>query len=136
MIMHSEKAVKTFVSGQNCCQAVISAYAVEYKLDTELAEKIGLGFGGGIALTRDICGAATGMVMVLGLKFADKLDKFKFYEMIQKSLKEFEKQAGNLNCEDLTHSSYGEKLPPEHKQTCSKYIKMACNIIDGVKVNI
>ncbi|MDR0304255.1 MAG: C-GCAxxG-C-C family protein [Chitinispirillales bacterium] len=128
--MHAENAVKNFISGANCCQAIMSAYAQEYDLDLKTSQKLAAGFGGGIGLSRNVCGAVNAIVMVLGLKFFDTVDKFELYKIIQNALAEFEKRAGSINCARLTNSTYGERLPPQHKQTCSKYIKLACDICD------
>lgn len=132
---NSTQAIKTFISGPNCCQAIVQTYAPEHNLDVELASKLGLGFGGGIGLAKNLCGAVSGMVMALGLKYADKLEKFEFYDLVRKSLEDFEKEAGSLDCGTLTNSPYGEKPPPSHKQTCSKYIRMACDIIDNADIS-
>ncbi|MDR0931196.1 MAG: C-GCAxxG-C-C family protein [Clostridiales bacterium] len=133
MNKHKTEAIKAFISGPNCCQAVLGSYAEELGLSAKLAKNIARPFGGGIVNTRNICGAASGMVMVLGLKYADELEKVEFNSMVQKALLEFERLAGALDCYSLTQVPFGEKMPPEHKHTCSKYIRIACDIIDDLE---
>lgn len=89
--MNKEKAAAAkalFMEGYNCSQAVVGAWAEDIGLDSETAYKIASGFGGGIGRMREVCGAFTGAVMVLGLKFgntigSDREAKGKDYERVQ-----------------------------------------------------
>lgn len=89
--MNKEKAAAAkalFMEGYNCSQAVVGAWAEDIGLDSETAYKIASGFGGGIGRMREVCGAFTGAVMVLGLKFgntigSDRAAKGKDYERVQ-----------------------------------------------------
>ena len=74
--MNKEKAAAAkalFMEGYNCSQAVVGAWAEDIGLDSETAYKIASGFGGGIGRMREVCGAFTGAVMVLGLKFGNTI---------------------------------------------------------------
>jgi C_GCAxxG_C_C family probable redox protein len=51
----------------NCAQSVLLSFAHDLNLDEMTAQKISLGFGGGMAMA-ETCGAVTGAYMVLGLK--------------------------------------------------------------------
>jgi len=51
----------------NCAQSVLLSFANELNLDEMTAQKITLGFGGGMVMA-ETCGAVTGAYMVLGLK--------------------------------------------------------------------
>jgi len=73
---------------------------------SDLIPPIATGFGGGIGHTGGICGAITGAVMALGIKYGrkDPRDKEKrdwFYKMVENFLQDAEKELGNLNCRDL-----------------------------------
>lgn len=57
-----------FNGGNNCSQAVLTAFASDYGLDEETALKITCGFGSGVR-NAEICGAVSGAVMVIGLKY-------------------------------------------------------------------
>ena len=63
-----ERALDTFSKGFNCCQAVLSVFSEELSLEKTTALKIAAGFGGGMR-KGEVCGAVTGAVMVLGLKY-------------------------------------------------------------------
>ena len=63
----SEKAVELFLKGYNCSQAVFGAFADALGVSEETAFKLAAPFGGGVGRLREVCGAVSGMLMVLGL---------------------------------------------------------------------
>lgn len=65
----SDHALASFRKGFTCSSAVFSAFSDEMGLDSETATKIACGFGGGISKTGNICGAVSGAIMVIGLKY-------------------------------------------------------------------
>ena len=62
-----DRAVDYFMQGYGCCQSVVAAFADMYGLDEKLALKIAAGFGGGVGRMRMMCGAVSGIVMLVGL---------------------------------------------------------------------
>jgi C_GCAxxG_C_C family probable redox protein len=64
-----EKTIDAFRKGFNCSQAVLSSFSPDLGLEKETALKIACGFGAGMAKLQETCGAVTGAVMVLGLKY-------------------------------------------------------------------
>ena len=62
----SQLAIENFKT-LNCAQSVLLSFANELNLDEMTAQKISLGFGGGMVMA-ETCGAVTGAYMVLGLK--------------------------------------------------------------------
>jgi len=71
-----------------------------------LLPKIATGFGGGIGRRGSLCGALTGSVMVLGMKFGrtapeDQGGKEKVYEMGYRFWDRFEKEFGSCYCYQL-----------------------------------
>lgn len=65
---HQEKALEYFGSNFNCSQAVFAAFAPELGFDEETALRLAAGFGGG-ARKGELCGAVSGALMVLGMKY-------------------------------------------------------------------
>lgn len=63
-----DRAVDYFMQGYGCCQSVVAAFADMYGLDEKLALKIAAGFGGGVGRMRMMCGAVSGIVMLVGLE--------------------------------------------------------------------
>jgi C_GCAxxG_C_C family probable redox protein len=65
---NSEKALSYFSNNFNCSQAVFTTFATEMGIDESLALKLATEFGGG-ARCGQMCGAVSGALMVLGLKY-------------------------------------------------------------------
>ncbi|WP_265101242.1 C-GCAxxG-C-C family protein [Methanobrevibacter ruminantium] len=53
-----------------CSQAVLEVFCEEFGLSREQAFKISISFGGGMR-KGEVCGACTGAIMALGLKYGD-----------------------------------------------------------------
>ena len=68
-------AKENFESGMNCSQSVVLAFKDEMGLSEEQLKKLSIGFGGGIARQRQVCGAVCGMTMVLSYLKSDGNDK-------------------------------------------------------------
>ena len=62
-----QRAVDNFMAGYGCCQSVVAAFADLYGLDEVMAKRIAAGFGGGVGRLRMMCGAVSGIVMLVGL---------------------------------------------------------------------
>ena len=100
-----EKAVKYFRDGFHCSQAVLVSYAEECGLTEEQALKLGSCFGGGMR-RGEVCGACTGALMVLGLKYAsgdpdDPEAPAAPNEQAVRFLDEFKKRRGSCLCREL-----------------------------------
>ena len=94
----AEEAVALFQQGFNCSQAVLSVFAPDFGLDRDMARRISQGFGAGIARTDDICGALSGAIMVIGLRYGsiradDTAAKEKTYAAVDECL-----QAALISC--------------------------------------
>lgn len=69
LMMTIEKALALKEKGFNCCQAVFVPFATELGLSEAQALMLASPFGGGIARTGSVCGAVTGALMVIGLRY-------------------------------------------------------------------
>ena len=65
---HTEIASELFSKRYYCSQAVLAAFAEELGMTKEQALKVGACFGGGMCKA-EVCGACTGALMALGLKY-------------------------------------------------------------------
>jgi C_GCAxxG_C_C family probable redox protein len=65
----SDEALESFMRGFTCSSAVFSAFSDDMGLDGGTAKKIACGFGAGISKTGNICGAVSGSILVIGLKY-------------------------------------------------------------------
>ena len=62
------KAIELFGQGYMCSQAVFAAFSEQFGITEQQALKIGGCFGGGMN-KGEVCGACTGALMVLGMKY-------------------------------------------------------------------
>jgi len=69
-----KQASEYFESGRCCSQSVLGVFCEKYGLDKETAFKISCGFGSGVRCA-DICGAVSGAVLAIGLKYGDNKEK-------------------------------------------------------------
>lgn len=127
----ADKAKELFESGCNCCQAVFCAFANESAIPFDTALRICAGLGGGVGRMREVCGAVSGMAMVLSEKFAssdvnDRKAKTELYSMIQKAAEEFKKENGSIVCRELLGLSENSSDPTPEKRTTEYYQKRPC----------
>ena len=65
----SEIAVEKFLGGFNCAQSVFYSFCDDLQFDNNTALKIACGFGAGMGRKEEVCGAVSGGVLVLGIKY-------------------------------------------------------------------
>lgn len=102
---HIKKAEELYRQGFYCSQAVLAAFADELGLTEKQALQVGSCFGGGMCMG-EVCGACTGALMVLGMKYgryiSDDLEsQMKANEMAVKFLEMFSKENGSYICNEL-----------------------------------
>jgi C_GCAxxG_C_C family probable redox protein len=101
-----EDAAELFRNGWSCSQAVVCAFAKVFGIDENAALKLSCGLGGGMGHTGNTCGAVSGALMVIGMKYGrttldDLASKEKTYEVAQQFMKEFRRRNHSINCTDL-----------------------------------
>lgn len=102
----ADDAVALFQESFSCSQAVLAAFAQDFGLDRTTALRISQGFGAGIAYTDDICGAVSGAIMVIGLRYGrteanDKAAKEHTYAVVGEFLRQFKQLNGSVACTGL-----------------------------------
>ena len=138
----SESACACFKQGFSCSQAVLSAYAEAFGLDGEMALRVAGAFGGGMARTGQTCGAVSGALMVIGLRFGavtarDKASKERAYAAGQELMAEFTNRNGSLLCKELLGcdlgTAEGRQLAHEQRLTatrCPQFVEDAAGILE------
>ena len=101
-----QRAVDFFMEGYGCCQAVVAAFADMYGLDEEMAKRLAAGFGGGVGRMRMMCGAVSGIVMLVGLECGqtdgdDREGKSACYKVVQELLAKSKEQNGSIICAEI-----------------------------------
>lgn len=102
---HIEKAKDLFAKKFHCSQAVFAAFSEELGLTEKQALKIGACLGSGMR-KGEVCGACTGALMALGLKYGqasteDLESRIKTNEVTDRFMDEFKKQNGSYMCKEL-----------------------------------
>ena len=100
------RAVDNFMAGYGCCQSVVAAFSDLYGLDETMAKRIAAGFGGGVGRMRMMCGAVSGIVMLVGLdcgqtEGSDREGKSACYKVVQDLLAKFKAENGSLICAEI-----------------------------------
>lgn len=138
----SEKAVECFSSGFNCSQSVISTYCEKYGLDKETAFKLACGFGAGMGYRSQVCGAVTGAIMLIGLKYGkyrleDTESKDITYRKVKEFIDDFSEKNGSVNCTVLVGfeiSNEEELLKAREsgafKRVCPSLVRDAVEIVE------
>ena len=106
MKAHPEIADAKFVEGYNCAQSVLFSFCDELGLDEDMALMIACGFGGGMGRKGEVCGAVTGAILVLGLKFGRGKNDARVqtdlaYAKIREFMSRFSEKHGSCLCREL-----------------------------------
>ena len=92
-----------FNQGYNCAQIVFSEFAETLGLKREYCLKIATGFGAGMSMMKQACGAVSGAVMVIGAKYGNenengKEKKLKTYDLVNEFAKQFTEKNKSISC--------------------------------------
>jgi C_GCAxxG_C_C family probable redox protein len=142
MTKHEERAGELFIEGYNCAQATFAAFADVMGMDERAALRLSSAFGGGIGRLREVCGAASGMMMVLGALEGydvpdDEEGKKAYYARIQALMGQFKDQCGSYICRELLDVAGPEEPTPEKRtakyhreRPCGECVRYAARILD------
>jgi len=140
---HVKKSLKYFESKFNCAQSVFASFSEDLGLDEKQALKIGGCFGSGMR-KGEVCGACTGALMVLGLKYGqselgDTESKLKSDAICSEFLEEFERRNGSYICNELLNcdikTQEGINYAKENNlftELCPKLVESATVILEDI----
>ncbi|MBP5134856.1 MAG: C_GCAxxG_C_C family protein [Paludibacteraceae bacterium] len=125
------RAVDFFMNGYNCAQSVVLAYIDLFDMDTTTAAKISSSFGGGLGRMREVCGAVSGMAMILGLAGkadnpADHAARTENYAAVQDCANTFKEKFGSIICADLLSKKRNVEMPEPSERNAEYYAKRPC----------
>ncbi len=103
MTTPAEIAASYFNKTFNCSQSVFVAFAAQNGMPEELALKLASPFGSGFARQGEVCGAVTGALLALGLRYGTETPAGKgdIYRISQEFLRQFKARHGTLLCRGL-----------------------------------
>jgi C_GCAxxG_C_C family probable redox protein len=130
MANKSEVAAVKFLSGFNCAQSVFYAYCDDLQFDKNTALRLACGFGAGMGRKEEVCGAVTGGIIVIGLKYGrddtgDGARSETTYKKTSELMERFAEKHGTYRCRDLLK---GCDLASESGQKQFKEMEMKKNI--------
>ena len=140
---HSIKAGELFLGGCNCAQAVFLAFTDVTGMDTKTAAKISSSFGGGMGRMREVCGAVSGMLIVMGLLYGyddpgeNDCNKKAYYPDVQKLMKGFQAECGSYICREILKNPPSDPNPSPRteayyaKRPCARMCLVAARQLDA-----
>jgi len=144
MMTKADEAAALFRQGFSCSQAVLSAFAPQFRLERDIALRISQGFGAGMGYTDDVCGAISGAVMVIGLRYGrttaeDKAAKEKTYAVVGEFLRRFKERNGSVECTTLIGYNLSDSQQvaeaKKHKAVmgrCPTFVRDAVELVEAL----
>ncbi len=139
----SERALLYFKDGFNCAQSVLAVFAHDLKLPERTALMIASPFGAGMGRTQNVCGAVSGAIMVIGLRYGkgarDEDERREdAYARTARFLDLFKTAHGSINCRELigVDLSTPESRARAHEsglfeRLCAAYVRGAVEILES-----
>jgi len=134
-----ELAVSLFSKGYNCAQAVALAFADKVNISDDVLARVSAPFGGGVGRMREVCGAVSGMVILMGLAINKDLlvpeNKLALYKLEQQAAATFKENAcGSIVCRELLALHAHGEAECREKTGCKDLIKLAVSIIEEMNI--
>ncbi len=141
MTTKAETAVNEFKSGCNCSQALVSAFSETLGYDRSVALKAAAAFGGGMGCEGEACGAVTGALMVLGMRYGNSPSGGKgqsqCYGLSKELIKRFRQKNGSMICRELLECDISTedgmdaaKSKGVFTTVCPKLVRDAAEIVE------
>ena len=138
---HSTLAAQLFLDGCSCSQAVMAAFCDLTGMDRSTALRLSAPFGGGIVRMREVCGAVSGMMMVVGLLYGfepseGSTAKSAHYHLVQELAEQFRQQAGSIICREILKNPPADPNPSPRtaeyyaNRPCARMVMLAAEILD------
>ena len=138
---HGLKAAELFLSGYNCAQAVAVAFHEELGLTEKQAARMASAFGGGMGRMREVCGAVSGMLLVLSQLYGydtpgDDISKKELYSRVQALAAGFREENGSIICREILKNPPSDPNPTPRtaefyaKRPCAKMVMTAARLME------
>lgn len=138
---HAEKAAELFLKDYNCAQAVAAAFSDVTGLDERFSARMASGFGGGMGRMREVCGAVSGMLMVLSILYgyddpADNAGKKALYKDVQALAGQFREEVGSIICREILKNPPSDPNPTPRtaefyqKRPCARMVMTAARLLE------
>ena len=137
-----EAAAELFLKGYNCAQAVVGAFSDKIDIDFKTLMKLSSSFGGGMGRMREVCGAVSGMLMVLGTLYGyddpGEKDRAKkaHYALVQELAGAFRERNGSIICREILKNPPSDPSPTPRTaefyktRPCARMVVCAAELLD------
>ncbi len=140
--MEEKMIQEKFMKGYDCSQVVLEYYAEKLGVSRELANKAAACFGGGMMMG-EVCGAFTGALMVIGLKYGhyDEENLLEQKNIMAEKYAEFKsryfEKYNSVNCKELL--GYDITIPEQMEEAlssgrmmsfCPEVVRNVCEILE------
>ena len=138
----SQRAGDYFMSGYNCAQSVTMAFADLIGMDEKAAARLASPFGGGMGRMREVCGAVSGMLIVLGILYGydkpnDDEIKKALYEQVQGLAGSFREEVGTIICREILDNPPSDPNPTPRtaefykQRPCVRIVMTAARVMEN-----
>ncbi len=126
-----EKAVKYFLSGYSCSEAVVQS-AIDKGYASKELLKCASPFSGGMGI-RCLCGAVAGSMLVIGSMFgkSETDDGMKSRALAKEFNEKFHKKY-KVNCCKVLSAGFKDFHSQERKQHCTSMVNDSCEILENL----
>lgn len=136
-----EQAMQYFYEGYNCTQSVVLTFSDLIPMEREALLCMVSPLGGGMGRLREVCGAVTGMFLVLGAVhgYSDpkaKIEKIELYSRVQELARQFEEINHSIVCRELLGLSQRRQEPVPEERTQEYYKKRPCPELIGAAAEL
>ncbi|HDP25792.1 MAG TPA: C_GCAxxG_C_C family protein [Deltaproteobacteria bacterium] len=145
MSIKSDRAVQKFLGGYSCAQSVFSSFCDDLHIDENTALKLACGFGAGMGMKEEVCGAVTGGILVLGAAYGrgthdDRKATEKTYAKTRELMERFSEKHGTIICRRLLGgcelmTEEGQRQFKEKdllNKVCAPCVQTVVEILEGI----
>ena len=137
---HREVAQNYFKKGYNCAQSVAMAFSDVTGLSEKESARLASSFGGGLGRMREVCGAVSGMAIVVGALYGYDDPSIpgavqKHYALVQELAASFREKNGSIICRELLGDNSAIRSSPDPR-TAEYYKKRPCPELVGIAAAI
>lgn len=141
----ADKAIKYFRNKFNCSQSVFTVLGTGYGLSESDCLKASCAFGAGMGRQQLTCGAVTGALMAIGMRYGKAIGdpeecKLLTYEKTREFFTEFKKKHGTVTCRELLNG-LDINDPDDYRKIneqglfdtlCEQYVRDAVGIAEEI----
>jgi C_GCAxxG_C_C family probable redox protein len=130
-----KEALQFFKEGYNCAQSVLLTLQKFWKVDCPLEPKVVSTFGGGMGRRGSVCGALTGGITAIGLKYGTNKpissERERGYLLTLKFYNQFEEKSGGIMCRDLIGYDLTDEKEVKRARDLNVFMKKCVHFIQN-----